>query len=80
MTMRGICRKLFTLAVAVSPLHDRDCAGEDKKREVFFDRRFVGADVREKWEPFWKALDEIRDSKVKVWEGEGPGFKRGRRV
>ena len=80
MTMRGLCRKLFTLAVAVSPLHDRDCVGEDKKREVFFDRRFVDSNVQEKWEPFWRALDEIRDSKVKVWEGEGPGFKRGRKV
>ncbi|KAL9638897.1 MAG: hypothetical protein Q9164_001272 [Protoblastenia rupestris] len=76
MTMRGICKKLFTLAIAVSPLHDRDHAGEDETHEVFFDRRFVSKDVEEMWEPFWTALDEIKESKVKVWEGEGPGFKR----
>ena len=78
MTMRGICKKLFTLAIAVSPLHDREHVDEDERREVFFDRRFVSKSGEEMWRPFWRALDEIKESRVKVWEGEGPGFKRGK--
>ncbi|KAL9129770.1 MAG: hypothetical protein Q9217_001882 [Psora testacea] len=78
MIMRSICKKLFTLAIAVSPLHDRDHVGEDERHEVFFDRRFVSKEIEELWQPFWKALDEVKESRVKVWEGEGPGFKRGK--
>ncbi|KAG8530792.1 uncharacterized protein KY384_004149 [Bacidia gigantensis] len=78
MTMRGICKKLFTLAIAVSPLHDRDHEGEDPKYEVFFERKAVAPATAEKWQPFWNAVDEIKASRVKTWEGEGPGFKRGR--
>lgn len=77
MTMRGICKKLFTLALAVSPLHDDEGLDEDQGHGLFFDRRFLKLEVQKRWEPFWTALDEIKDSKVKVWEGEGPGFKRG---
>ena len=77
MTMRGICKKLFTLAVAVSPLHDDEGLDEDQGYRLFFDRRFLKQEAQKRWEPFWAALDEIKESKVKVWEGEGPGFKRG---
>ncbi|KAL9102837.1 MAG: hypothetical protein Q9163_002052 [Psora crenata] len=78
MTMRAMCKSLFTLAIAVSPLHDSDRADEGKRHDVFFDRRFVSKETEEMWQPFWKVLDEIKESRVKVWEGEGPGFRRGR--
>ena len=78
MTMRGICRNLFTLAVDISPLHDREEADDRGREEIFFDRQFVSQEVAEKWEPVWKALDEIKASKVKIWEGEGPGFRRSK--
>ena len=67
---------LFTLAIEVSPLHDRKPADEDDTAEHFFDRIFVSNDVQERWAPFWKALDDVKASRVKVWEGEGPGFRR----
>ena len=76
MTMRGICRNLFTLAIAVSPLHDRAPDLEDSQEEVFFERHLVSEEVAHKWAPLWKALDEIKASRVKTWEGEGPGFRR----
>ena len=76
MTMRGICRNLFTLAIAVSPLHDRPSDNKDPRPEVFFERSLVSKEIAEKWAPFWIALDEIKASKVKTWEGEGPGFRR----
>ena len=78
MTMRGICRNLFTLAIAVSPLHDREPADKDERKEVFFNRESLGVGMKERWAPLWKALDEIKGSKVKIWEGEGPGFRRGK--
>ena len=78
MTMRGICKRLFTLFIAVSPLHDRDLAGEEDNHEVVFDRRSLSPEVQKMWAPFWKAMNEIKNSKVKTWEGEAPGFKRGR--
>ena len=76
MTMRGICRKLFTLALAVSPLHDRSSTGDHEQSEEFFERSAVSLEMAEKWAPFWQALDEIKASRVKIWEGEGPGFRR----
>lgn len=79
MTMRGICKKLFTLAIAVSPLHDDEGLDDEEEQGycLFFDRRFLKQEVQKRWGPFWAALDEIKESKVKVWEGEGPGFKSG---
>ena len=74
LVMRTGCEKLFTLAIAVSPLHDRELL--DEKEEKFFNRKSMSEDIAIRWDPFWQALDNVRDSGVKVWEGEGPGFKR----
>ena len=73
-SMREHCKSLFTVAIAVSPLHDRELS--DGNEELFFDRNSVSKEVREAWEPFWSALDELKVSGRKVWEGEGPGFQR----
>ncbi len=72
--MHTRCRKLFTFAIAVSPLHDRD--PHDEVAERFFNRAKFGEEISSNWRPFWVVLDEIQESGVKVWEGEGPGFVR----
>ena len=66
--------KLFTFAIDVSPLHDR--APDDDSRERFFKRESVSKEVAEQWQPFWTRLDQISAGGVRVWEGEGPGFRR----
>lgn len=73
-SMRARCEKLFTVAIAVSPLHDRELL--DDKDEKFFNRKSVSKDVLQLWEPFWNALEHLKNTGVRVWEGEGPGFKR----
>ena len=75
-TVSKRCKKLFTLAIDVSPLHDRD--PDDHRHESFFNRNSVSKEVAEKWKPFWDKLDEISAGGVRVWEGEGPGFRRRR--
>ncbi len=72
--MRERCRSLFTLAIAISPLHDRELF--DGTEEVFFDRLSLAGSVTEKWAPFWEILEIMKGSGLRVWEGEGPGFKR----
>lgn len=72
--MRARCEKLFTLAIAVSPLHDRELS--DIREEKFFNRRSMSEDIVREWDPFWTALNYIQSTGVRVWEGEGPGFKR----
>ena len=73
-SMRERCKSLFTVAIAVSPLHDRELS--DGKEELFFDRHSVSKDIKEAWTPFWTAMDELKAGGLKVWEGEGPGFRR----
>ena len=73
-SMRARCEKLFTVAIVVSPLHDRDLL--DDKDEKFFNRKSVSKDVLQLWEPFWKMLEHLKNTGVRVWEGEGPGFLR----
>ena len=67
------CNKLFTLAIAVSPLHDL-LELPDGGRQI--DQRSKGEEAISEWEPFWDALKHIQGTGVKVWEGEGPGLKR----
>ncbi len=68
------CKSLFTLAIAISPLHDRELL--DGMEEVFFDRLSLTGNVTKEWAPFWDTLEFLKASGVRVWEGEGPGFKR----
>ena len=72
------CKDLFTLAVAVSPLHDGEYL--DRTEEKFFDRVSLSPKTLATWVPFWEALETMRSNRVRVWEGEGPGFKRTRTV
>lgn len=72
--MRERCEKLFTVAIAVSPLHDRDTLDDGEDR--VFNRNSISKDVLQLWEPFWTSLDHLKSTGVRVWEGEGPGFKR----
>lgn len=62
------CPALYTVAIAVSPLHDRD--PNDPEHEDFFNRKAVGKEVAARWKPFWDKIDEMVASGVKVWEGE----------
>ena len=70
------CNKLFTLAIAVSPLHDL-LELPDGGRQI--DQESKGEEAVSEWEPFWDALKHIQGTGVKVWEGEGPGLKRVRK-
>ena len=72
--MRDRCRDLFTLAIAVSPLHDREIL--DRSEERFFDRLSLNPKTLETWKPFWDALEALKADGLRIWEGEGPGFKR----
>ena len=74
--MRERCRGLFTLAIAVSPLHDRDIL--DGRDEIFFEKAILSKEMICRWEPFWESLEALRASGLRTWEGEGPGFKRSR--
>ena len=73
--MRQRCQDLFTLAIAVSPLHDL-VAMPDGGRQI--DQLSRGEVGLSDWEPFWDALKHIQATGVKVWEGEGPGSSRAR--
>ena len=72
--MRERCKRLFTLAIAVSPLHDRELS--DQTEEKFFNRQSMSKEILKEWAPFWDALESLKSSGMNVWEGEGPGFKR----
>lgn len=74
--MRQRCEELFTLAIAVSPLHDL-VAMPDGGRQI--DQLSKGEVGVSDWEPFWDALKHIQATGVKVWEGEGPGSNRARK-
>ena len=71
--MRARCKRLFTLAIVVSPLHDI-IEMPDGGRRV--DQESRDEDGVIEWEPFWDALRYIQGTSVNVWEGEGPRFKR----
>ena len=73
-TMRERCKKLFTLAIDISPLHDRELS--DKTEEKFFNRQSMSKEISKEWAPFWDVLEGLKSSGINVWEGEGPGFKR----
>lgn len=71
--MRARCHKLFTMTIAVSPLHD-DVPSDD---EESLDEQIAKTDAEaQRWEPFWEALSNIQSTGVRVWEGEGAGFRK----
>ena len=74
--MRERCEKLFTVAIAVSPLHD--CDTLDGAGDICFNKSALSRDVLQLWEPFWNSLEHLKSTGVRVWEGESPGFKRPR--
>lgn len=74
--MQARCKSLFTLAIAISPLHDREPS--DSTEEVFFDRLSLSSKLTETWYPLWDALETLKANGLRIWEGEGPGFKRNK--
>ena len=76
-TMRQRCEQLYTLAIAVSPLHDALVLNKPAKRDQKpLDYQGSGLVDTVKWEPFWQAIRYLQGTGVRVWEGEGPGFRR----
>ena len=76
-TMRQRCEQLYTLAIAVSPLHDALVLNKPAERgQKPLD--YQGSDLVDtaKWTPFWQAIRYLQNTGVRVWEGEGPGFRR----
>ncbi|KAL8920181.1 MAG: hypothetical protein Q9208_006427 [Pyrenodesmia sp. 3 TL-2023] len=73
------CQQLFTLAIAVSPLHDNNDLPDGGRKIIDGTPESQEVDSKKEWLPFWKALRDIQASGVRVWEGEGPGFKRANR-
>lgn len=71
--MRQQCKQLFTFAIAISPLHDV-IEMPDGGRQI--DANSNDDHGVSQWEPFRDALRFIQSTGVKVWEGEGPRFKR----
>lgn len=71
--MRARCDKLYTLSIAVFPLHDLPIPKDDESlaEEV---ARFD--DEAQHWEPFWEALGHLQSTGVRIWEGEGTGFRK----
>ena len=78
--MRERCEKLFTLAIAVSPLHD--CDTLDGGGDTGFNKFSLSRNVLQVWEPFWEPfwnlLEHLKSTGVRIWEGDCPGFKRPR--
>lgn len=78
--MRARCEKLFTLTIAVSPLHDPPTTPsndeETESIESVHARAQQLAERAERWEPFWDALNQVQNTGVRVWEGEGAGFRK----
>lgn len=78
--MRSRCEKLFTLTIAVSPLHDEPPApspdDDTESMESADEREQKLAEQAERWEPFWDALNHVQSTGVRVWEGEGAGFRK----
>ncbi|KAL8718221.1 MAG: hypothetical protein Q9225_004610 [Loekoesia sp. 1 TL-2023] len=73
------CEQLFTLAIAVSPLHDNTDLPDGGRQIKEGTPESKEEDLKKEWMPFWKALRDIQATGVRVWEGEGPGFKRANR-
>ncbi|KAL8962246.1 MAG: hypothetical protein Q9193_001319 [Seirophora villosa] len=73
------CEQLFTLAIAVSPLHDNTDLPDGGRQIKEATPEFEDQDPKDEWLPFWRALKDIQATGVRVWEGEGPGFKRASR-
>lgn len=71
--MRTRCAKLSTMTIAISPLHDQPTAPED---ESLPEEEPLRDDETPDWEPFWEALGHLQQSGVRVWEGEGVGFRK----
>ena len=71
------CEQLYTLAIAVSPLHDALVLSKPAERNQK-PLDYQGSDLVDtvKWEPFWQATRHLQNTGVRVWEGEGPGFRR----
>ncbi|KAI4189068.1 MAG: hypothetical protein LQ346_005176 [Caloplaca aetnensis] len=70
------CQQLFTLAIAVSPLHDNNDLPDGGRKIIDSTPESHEEDPKKEWLPFWKALRDIQATGVRVWQGEGPGFKR----
>lgn len=69
------CEQLFTLAIAVSPLHDNTDLPEGGRQIKEGTPESREEELKKEWRPFWKALRAIQATGVRVCEGEGPGFK-----
>lgn len=79
-TLHERCEQLFTLALAVSPLHDNIDLPDGGRRIKQGTPESEEQDLKKEWKPFWEALGDIQATGVRVWEGEGPGFKRARKT
>ena len=71
--MRERCQNLYTLAIAVSPLHDEYRLPDGGR---LIDQASAGGAGISHWEPFWEALRYVQSTGVKVWEGDGPSGER----
>ena len=71
--MRARCDKLFTLTIAVYPLHD---VPTHKEGESLAEEVARLDDEAQYWEPFWEALGHLQSTGVRIWEGEGAGFRK----
>ncbi|KAL8840002.1 MAG: hypothetical protein Q9170_001544 [Blastenia crenularia] len=74
-TLHQRCEQLFCLAIAVSPLHDNTDLPDGGRQIKEGTPESKEEDLKKEWMPFWKALRDIQATGVRVWEGEGPGFK-----
>ncbi|KAL8712391.1 MAG: hypothetical protein Q9220_003239 [cf. Caloplaca sp. 1 TL-2023] len=70
------CEQLFTFAIAVSPLHDNNDLPDGGRQIKEGTPESKEENLKKEWVPFWRALRDIQATGVRVWEGEGPGFKK----
>ena len=73
--LRDRCDQLFTLAIVVSPLHDSQIS---QAEETLTGSQTASEEATDKWEPYREAIAHLQSTGVRVWEGEGPGFRRDR--
>lgn len=78
--MRSRCPDLYTLTIAVSPLHDTPKVNdEDLDEASILEREAQVTELTKIWEPFYEALSIISTNGLRIWEGEGTQFRKFQR-
>lgn len=78
--MRLRCPQLYTLTIAISPLHDTPKLDDEELDEAsIMEREARAEELTNFWKPFYEALSIISTNGLRIWEGEGTLFRKFQR-